>query len=718
MGFRHAITVRFAGSSRGHRLSRGPAAIALLLAALLLPPAATPVAAAGDLLDVRTVATYTLRPDDRLVHVRVDVTATNRKPSSGLYYYYYEAAGFAIQEEATHVTAARGGTKLRTKTTGREHRIELEVRFGFQLLYGRTVSFRFEYDLPGAAPRSTEGIRAGPAFAAFYAWSFGDRGDVRIVLPAGFEETLTGSPMKRSVDEGQVVLMATGIKAEANWLVFVIAERAEALERERLSVTVHGKKETVVVAAWPEDPAWTNLVSRLLTRGLPVLGELIGLDWPVAGDLEVSEVYTPLLEGYAGFYLEETDEIRVSEELDDLVIVHEASHAWFNGGLFRERWITEGLADEYASRVLVELGLPAEAPQAVRPTDEVAFPLRWWTHPGRIDDEETRAREEYGYNASWTLLRELMRSAGEAGLREVFAAADANEIAYLGAVAPEKVSSVDDWRRFLDLLEERTPVKDATAHLERWVVPDQHERLAGRADARTRYAALVREGDGWLPPYTVRYPMEVWNFETAKEAMDEARRLLERRDEVESTAARLRLDPPDTLEPAYEAAKDGLEGAFAIADGQLAAMAEIEEAQGAVGAPRDLFVSVGLYDQDPEAALAAAEEAFEADRMSDAATRSDKAVALIEGAAAVGRQRVIVGALAALDAAGGLVLVLLLVRRRRRRRTRVSLAAVGASVVEAAAPPATLAPEGGSDAGPPDPAPARTAPEEEDPLAP
>lgn len=714
MGYRHAITVRFAGSSRGRRRSPGPAAIALLLAALLLSPAATPVAAAGDLLDVRTVASYTLRPDDRLVHVRVDVTATNRKPSSGLYYYYYEAAGFAVQEEATHVTAARGGTKLRTRTTGREHFIELEVRFGFQLLYGRTVSFRFEYDLPGAAPRSTEGIRAGPAFAAFYAWSFGDRGDVRIVLPAGFEETLTGSPMKRTVDEGQVVLTATGIRAEANWFAFVIAERAEALERERLSVTVHGKKETVVVMAWPEDPAWTNLVSRLLTRGLPVLGELIGLDWPVAGDLEVSEVYTPLLEGYAGFYLEETDEIRVSEELDDLVIIHEASHAWFNHGLFTERWINEGLADEYASRVLVELALPRESPDRVSPTEKGAFRLESWPEPTKIDDEETEAREHFGYNASWTVIRQLMGSAGEEGMREVLAAADANEIAYVGAVDPERVSSVDDWRRFLDLLEERTPVEDGALLFERWVVPDQHERLAARADARARYAALVQRGGGWLPPYIVRHQMEAWDFDGAGQAIDEARRLLDERDAVESTADRLGLDLPDTLEPAYETAKDGLEGAFAIADGQLAAMAEIEEAQGAVGAPRDLFVTVGLYDQDPEAALAAAEEAFEADRMSDAAARSDEAVALIGGARDVGTQRMIVGALAALDAAGGLVLVLLLVRRRRRRRARVSLVAVLVPPVGPATAAATLPPEGGETAGPPVPPPAISGLEEED----
>ena len=65
-----------------------------------------------------------------------------------------------------------------------------------------------------------------------------------------------------------------------------------------------------------------------------------------------TEVAASEIEGYAGFFDSAHDRITISEDLDDLVIVHEASHAWFDGNLFQERWIGEGLADEYASRVL------------------------------------------------------------------------------------------------------------------------------------------------------------------------------------------------------------------------------------------------------------------------------------------------------------------------------------------------------------------------------
>ncbi len=108
-------------------------------------------------------------------------------------------------------------------------------------------------------------------------------------------------------------------------------------------------------------------------------------------------MHTPLLEGYAGFYDPETDEITISEDLDDLTIIHEASHAWFNRSLFTERWITEGLADEYAARVLRELDRGYPDPPASSPTEEAAFPLSDWPPPAAIRDEESQDRESYGY---------------------------------------------------------------------------------------------------------------------------------------------------------------------------------------------------------------------------------------------------------------------------------------------------------------------------------
>ena len=124
-------------------------------------------------------------------------------------------------------------------------------------------------------------------------------------------------------------------------------------------------------AAGRRTRAGAKRVVTILGEGIPELTARIGLPWPVDGPLSVLEIHTPLLEGYAGFYNPQTDEITISEDLDDVTIIHEASHAWFNRDLFDARWITEGLAETYAAQVVDALGRRRAGPGqglARRPT--------------------------------------------------------------------------------------------------------------------------------------------------------------------------------------------------------------------------------------------------------------------------------------------------------------------------------------------------------------
>ena len=153
---------------------------------------------------------------------------------------------------------------------------------------------------------------------------------------------------KTAGDDGGQVFTASTDDA-IGWYAWVNARNDDGLTRERLDLP---DGERIVVRGWPEDPRWRRRVSVILADSVPNLVGRIGLPWPVDGPLNVLEVHTPLLEGYAGFYDPKRDEITISENLDDVTIIHEASHAWFNDSLFTDRWINEGLAEEYASRVL------------------------------------------------------------------------------------------------------------------------------------------------------------------------------------------------------------------------------------------------------------------------------------------------------------------------------------------------------------------------------
>ena len=102
---------------------------------------------------------------------------------------------------------------------------------------------------------------------------------------------------------------------------------------------------------------------------------------------------------------------------------HEAAHAWFNRSVFAQRWINEGLADEYAAQVVaLDDGDDVEVPPSVTPNQAGSFDLNDWPPPSRIDDE-TRLTENFGYDASWFVIHELVSEVGVDRMRTVFAAA-------------------------------------------------------------------------------------------------------------------------------------------------------------------------------------------------------------------------------------------------------------------------------------------------------
>jgi hypothetical protein len=362
------------------------------------------------------------------------------------------------------------------------------------------------------------------------------------------------------------------------------------------------------------------------------------------------------------------DRIEISEDLDDLTILHEASHAWFNSGLFDGRWINEGFADTYAAKALDAISSGGWAPKDVLPTDAAAVRLLDWTHPGRITDDATEAREQYGYEASWTAIRAIVQEVGDDGMRAVFRAAQDHRIAYVGGVAPETLGGVADWRRFLDLLAEVGGSTRADEVFRRWVVTDaQADVLDERAAARSGYTALVAAGGDWSAPLYVRGPMSDWDFPAATARIAEATAVLARRDAIAAMAAELGVTVPADLRTSYQAARDSFAEANAIADAEEAALRALATAVSAVAAPRAPLVSLGLVGTTPDAGLAAARSAFSSGQ-AGAAAQAAAVTALMDGAVEVGRGRLAAGIAVLVVLIVLLVVAIVLIRRRRGQR--------------------------------------------------
>ena len=576
---------------------------------------------------------------------------------------------------------------MSVKTKAHQSYIETTVTFRSNLFYQQTAKFTVRYDLVGGAPRSSSSIRIGKAFSTFGVWAWGDpgRGSVVVRTPQGFGDQVVGDPMSVGSSGGAETLRATPAEPETFYSI-VSAENPLAYTTDRLSL--EGGVE-IVVMAWPEDHAWDDTVAETLRTAMPTLRELIGLDWPVAHDLNVRERYTPALEGYAGVFFTDSQRIDVSEDLDPVTIVHEASHAWFNEGLFIERWIYEGLAQEYAWRVQRAVGGDdGGTPRQPDPGDPGHVLLSRWSFPEVIRDQKTDDQERYGYQASFWVIHNLVDGAGVDVMRHAFAIADAHTTAYPGAGTPETVTATTGWKRFLDLVEplDKADSAEVEASLRTLVLTSTSRgELDDRTVARRAYRELLDAGDGWLPGWYVRQPMGEWRFDVAGTRMTEASAVLALRKQADGAAAALGLEPNGALRTAYEGATSGFDPATSLAHTELDALAAIADAKAKVEAEPDLLSKIGLIGETTTAPYAAARDAFERGDVEAARTSAVAAAALVTGAAAVGQGRLILAIVVAVALLVLLVILAIAVRRRRRRR------AVALAEPDLAEPYATLA---------------------------
>jgi hypothetical protein len=391
----------------------------------------------------------------------------------------------------------------------------------------------------------------------------------------------------------------------------------------------------------------------------------------------VTESATRSLNGYAGFYdpggQGVLDEITISEEPDDQVIVHEAAHAWFNDGLLSGRWISEGFAEAYAARALTRLGsTPKPADPAFRDAS-VAFALNLWAPPGRIDDATTQAHEVYGYDASRQVIDTLIDEIGEEGMRKVLAAADAEAVAYLGSSkdararpfwrpsrigATSSICSSRSAARRRRLSSSR-PGSSRTSSARCW------SPTSGSSGSTTGWSSAPTAG---CRPTAIRAQMARWAFVDALPELDLAETALDRRAAIEPREAQLGLDDGGALKSAFEGARVSYDNVVSLADEELETLDAVSGARAIVTAERVPLVAIGLIGTDTSVDLDAAAAAYRAGRLGDARDDAAAAEALIEGAEAIGTQRAMVaGGAVVVVWVVGLCIAVLVVRRRRSR---------------------------------------------------
>lgn len=589
-------------------------------------------------LRAEATTTYLFDASAGTVHVTVEVNLRNTVPDQRegnvIRQAYFTGFGFLVPLGAAEFAATADGESLTVAGQPFEGSDEVslvEVAFASNLFYNDALDLVVAYDLTGEAPRSDGVSRINPAYASFEAYGVGDPGlsTVRVIIPTSFEVESFGEAASETIEGDNRVFTAAGV--DFGWFMFVSARNDEAL------VSTPGAAGAVAfeVRAWPDDKEWAQFVTDTVTSGAPALSDLVGQPWPLDGTLLVREAITPHLYGYAGWFNAVTGTIEVGEDLDQEVVLHELSHAWFNRDLFSDRWLNEGMAQTYASAALTALGGMPDAPTAIDTDAPGAMALVDWTTPS-VDDDTARAQEEFGYNASWFVVDSLVDEIGTDAMKGVIAAADAGTIAYVGDATAEEHSGAVGWRTFLDMAEElggSTALEPVIrAHVAR---PGDHDVLDDRIAARVEYEALEVAGGEWAPPLGVRDHMADWDFDDAHLGMQAATAVLASRDELSTAAAQLDLAPPSGPEAGYESVEgnasdvvDGLSEVDAELGAHAAALGRIETLTASVDEAMKEFAPDGLL-ADLDSLLGPVRDAFEGGAIESVAELGDDAAATL-----------------------------------------------------------------------------------------
>ncbi|MGH9116819.1 MAG: hypothetical protein ACRD0A_02750 [Acidimicrobiales bacterium] len=654
------------------------------LAGVLAPSA--PAAADDDGLRFESHTVYRLDPVADAVQVTVAVTVTHEVPDApDGSFYFFDELWLGVPAEAINLTATRGDGQpapAALEPIDVPAWSQATIDLVPDLRFGQTRSLTVAFTLPGLPPRSEGLTRVNDAVATFAVVAHGDPGlaSVDVILPTSYRNDLVGAEMtSRTVGE-QIVYSATEIADPGAWGVSVASRNEAALVDTRVDVA----GRAFDVRAWPGDAAWSDFVARQLQVGLPVLEDLVGLPWPAPADgLDLTESVTPDAHGFDGWYDSSRNAIEIGDELDPHLVFHELSHLWFNGELFSQRWIVEGLAEEYGARVVAALGNPPPTPQAFGADHPGAVRLNAWGDTTVARDELTVQRELFAYNTSWSVIRSVSDEIGMDAMGAVVAAAADDRIAYQGDPEPEAFDGPSDWTRFVDLLEEVGGSAQASSLFASTVLtPEQLPLLDARAAARTSYDQLEAAGGEWTPPLAVREAMATWDFERAAELTTAASAVLTVRDQIAATVRPLGLDAPDELEAAYESGQGRLSELDGTADRTLDAAQRLAAADAAVGNERGVLATIGLWWSDVDAAVDEAADAFVDGDADTTIERADDAERLVAGAARTGGMRA--GALAA----GAAVVVVATLGVRRSRRRRVLRRTASAATIP---PPPSLA---------------------------
>jgi hypothetical protein len=660
-------------------------AVAAAAGMLVAPAGASEVRAATPDLTIVSNARYDVQLARHRVHVTVDMILANHLRDTTTKRFYFDRAFLSVLPGSSGFKLTGGGAgALRagvSRTTSTYTLLQLTL--ARRLYSGQSASYRLTFDLVDKGGPPGRDVRVGGSLVSFPVWAYATDATpgstVRVVFPPGYQVQVQAGdfPPPVTAADGTTTLQTGALVKPLTFFAYLVADQPAAYAEHKLVAQIGGTAVELAIRGWVDDTAWSDRVGALVVRGLPLLSQEIGLDWQRASGLIIHETASRSTGGYAGLFDPSLGQIDVAYDAGDYVVLHESAHAWFNGALLVDRWANEAFASYYGAGTAAALKLKATADVLTPALEAARIPLNAWGAIARADDKT----EAYAYAATLTLARAIADRAGADGLRAVWKAAAGRIGAYQppgsggaasssagGSGTPETVDGPPDWRGLLDLLEANTPASYDDLW-RTWVArPTDLPLLDARADARTRYDAVVASAGDWQLPRPVRDAMRAWRFDQAKSLLADAATVLQQRTSITAAAASDGLAVPPTLKTDFES-PDGFASATVEATAELEAIHRYDAAVASRPATTDFLQAAGLWGTNPDGDLAQARSLFASGDLAGSATSAGIAAATWTTAGEVGRGRLVsLGILAVALLLGFVLLGAWLLGRRRGRR--------------------------------------------------
>ena len=622
----------------------------LLMTCLAIPLVAsshTSVAhAEGQGLDFSGTFNYTVDPVAGVVHVAAELDLANNDPTAREQRICYYGFSLAVPLNATRfanasTNPAYGAPRpesfdvaLRPPDSGGDYQLA-EILLQGCIRFGQSgIHTSLSYDFPGGAPRSPGSERMNASLISFPALGIGRPTNVtiRVVLPPGYSVATLDSPWVRTTEGNQTIYTLPAPSDPDTVGAFVAARNDSELVSTPL--TTEGGP-SFDVRAWPDDPVWGAFVTDHVTTGVPTLEELVGEGWPVEESVTLTESVSPAAYGYAGWFNTGNSTIELGEALDERVVLHELTHAWFNDDWFAERWLTEGFAEVYANLAAVETGSEPTPPTPISLADPSLLPLAEWA-----DAAEASDTDRFAYDASYWLVQQIVDEIGVEKMRLVIDRIASDSGAYSNTDG-DNWNDNTGWKRFLDLVELVGGSTTATDLMVDYVAPTTATaaaQLDERAAAQDVYSTLVEHSGDWSAPSTVTGPMERWDFDKATTEMALAEDVLTVRAQLELALAPLDMAVPQHLRAAYEDGDD-LAGTADEMRAHLAAAIVLAEASAAESGSHGIFGTIGLVGDDLAGTLDKARAAFDTGDLDVATSRATDVIDAVETETTDGLQR-------------------------------------------------------------------------------